>query len=185
MGMFNRKHMCAAGALALLLTSPAYAAVGPTQGTLGSTSTGQINISASVASKVQISNLSDVTFSSVDPGSAALNAQNVCVFSNTGTKGYNIKASGSGAASAFTLASNALTVPYTVEWANTTAQNSGTSLIAATALTGQTSNAANPTCNGGANPSASLIVKISSSDLLTMQSATSYTGTLTLLVGPE
>lgn len=183
MGMMKLKHFGAAGALALLLANPAYAA--PTQGTLGSTSTGVVNISASVASKVQISNLSDVTFTTIDPGTAASNAQNVCVFSNTATKGYNIKATGSGASSAFTLASAALTVPYTVEWANTTAQTSGSPLTANTALTGQTSVAANPSCNSGANPTASLIVKISSANLLTMQSNTAYTGTLTLLVGPE
>ena len=183
MGMMKLKQLGAAGALALLLANPAYAAVGPTQGTLGSTSQGQINISASVASKVQISNLQDVTFTTIDPGTAASNAQNVCVFSNTATKGYNIKATGT--STAFTLANSSLTVPYTVEWANTTAQTSGTSLTAGTALTGQTSLATNPTCNAGANPTASLIVKISSADLLTMQSNTAYTGTLTLLVGPE
>jgi hypothetical protein len=107
------------------------------------------------------------------------------VFSNTATKGYNIKATGSGTSSAFTLANAALTVPYTVEWANTSAQTSGSALTANTALTGQTSTAANPSCNSGANPTASLIVKISSANLLTMQSNTAYTGTLTLLVGPE
>ena len=183
MGTMKLKHWGVAGAVALLLATPAYAA--PTQGTLGSTSQGQINISASVASKVQISNLSDVTFTTIDPGVAASNAQNVCVFSNTATKGYNIKASGSGASSAFTLANSSLTVPYSVEWANTTAQTSGTALTAATALTGQTSVATNPTCNAGANPTASLIIKMSSANLLTMQSNTAYTGTLTLLVGPE
>ena len=94
MGTMILKDWGVAGAVALLLATPAYAA--PTQGTLGSTSQGQINISASVASKVQISNLSDVTFTTIDPGVAASNAQNVCVFSNTATKGYNIKASGSG-----------------------------------------------------------------------------------------
>lgn len=184
MGMIKLKHLGAAGALALLLATPAYA-VGPTQGTLGSTSQGVINISASVASKVQISNLQDVTFTTVDPASNASNAQNVCVFSNTATKGYNIKATGNGASSAFTLANSSLTVPYTVEWANTTGQTSGTSLVTNTALTGQTSLATNPTCSSGASPTASLIVKISSADLLSMQSSTTYTGTLTLLVGPE
>lgn len=179
-----RRIGAATGAL-MLAASTVAQATAPTQGTLGSTSTGVVNISASVASKVQISNLQDVTFTTIDPATAASNAQNVCVFSNTATKGYNIKATGSGALGVFTLANSALTVPYSVEWANTTAQASGTALTAATTLTGQTSVAANPTCNAGANPTASLIVKISSANLMTMQSNVAYTGTLTLLVGPE
>src|SRR3712207_6597370 len=84
------------------------AAQGATDGTLGSTSQGSITINASVASRVQISGLADVTFNAVDPASAAANAQNVCVWSNTSTKGYRITATGSGTANAFTLASGAL-----------------------------------------------------------------------------
>ena len=162
--------------------TPANAA---TQGSLGATSTGTVSISASVPNRVRISGLTDVAFTNVDPSVNASNAQNVCVWSNTSTKGYRVTASGSGAANAFTLANAALTVPYTVEWAATTGQTSGTALATGAPFTGLTSLATNSNCASGPSSSASLIVRIASTDLQTMNAATSYTGTLTLLVAPE
>src|SRR4051812_41058508 len=75
----------------------------PVQGTLGATSQGSILITASVPNRARITGLTDVTFASQDPNTAASGAQNVCVWSNTATKAYTITASGSGASSAFTL----------------------------------------------------------------------------------
>jgi len=155
------------------------------QGTLGTTSTGSVSIGASVPNRVQLSGLSDVAFTNQDPSVAAANAQNVCVWSNSSTKGYNITATGSGTANAFTLSNGAATVPYSVEWAGSSGQSSGTALSSGSALTGLTSTATNPTCSAGPGSSASLMVKISSASLQGMQAATSYTGTLTLVVAPE
>ena len=171
--------LCVAG---LLASSAAEAA---TQGSLGATSTGSISIGASVPNRVQISGLSDVSFANQDPATAALSAQNICVWSNTSTKGYNVTASGSGTANAFTLANGALTTPYTVEWAQTSGQSSGTALATGTALTGQKSTATNALCASGPASTASLIVKMSTTSLQSMQAATTYTGTLTLVVAPE
>jgi hypothetical protein len=175
-------RLTAACIAALLVQGPALAA---TQGSLGTTSTGSISIGASVPNRVQLTGLSDVSFTNQDPATPASNAQNVCVWSNTATKGYNVTASGSGAASAFTLASGAATVPYSVEWAGSSGQASGTGLTSGSALTGLTSTATSATCASGASSSASLIVKISTASLQTMQAATTYTGTLTLVVAPE
>lgn len=174
----------AAGALAaLLLAEPAAAS---TQGSFGSTSTGSVTINASVPGRVRISGLSDVTFANADPSVAASNAQNVCVWSNTSTRGYSITATGSGTANAFTLANGALpVVPYMVQWAQTSAQASGTGLTASTALTGQTSSAINQDCSAGPAASASLIVSVASSALQGMTSGVTYNGTLTLVVAPE
>jgi hypothetical protein len=160
-------------------------ALAATQGTLGSTSTGSISIGASVPNRVQISGLTDVSFANQDPAVAASNAQNVCVYSNTSTKGYNVTATGSGASSAFTLSNGAATVPYSVEWAGSSGQSSGAALTSGTALTGLTSTATNPTCSAGPASTASLVVKITTANLQGMQAATSYTGTLTLVVAPE
>ena len=157
-----------------------------TQGTLGATSTGSITITATVPNRAQITALTDVTFSNADPNSAATNAQNVCVWSNTATKGYSITATGSGTANAFTLASGILAVvPYSVQWSQTSGQSSGTALTAGTALTGQISTATKPTCNSGPATSASLVVTIAATDLQSMVAAASYTGTLTLLITPQ
>jgi hypothetical protein len=176
------RQLSAACLTGLLAHAPAVAA---TQGTLGSTSTGSISIGASVPNRVQISGLTDVSFANQDPSVAASNAQNVCVYSNTSTKGYNVTATGSGASSAFTLSNGAATVPYSVEWAGSSGLSSGTALGSGTALTGLTSTATNPTCSAGPSSTASLVVKITAASLQGMQAATSYTGTLTLLVAPE
>lgn len=172
-----------ASAAALALGTPAIAA---SQGSLGATSTGSVTITASVPNRAQLTALSDISFSSVDPASAATNSQNVCAWSNTATKGYSITATGSGTGSAFTLASGVLTpVPYSVQWNQTSGQSSGTSLTAGTALGSLVSTATKPTCSSGPTTTASLIVTIAASDLQSMVAATSYTGTLTLLLTPQ
>jgi hypothetical protein len=182
--MTRKFKLLAMGAAAASFVSlPASAA---TDGTLGATSTGNVNINATIAGRVRISGLSDVTFNNVDPGVDASNAQNVCVWSNTATRGYNITATGSGASGAFTLASGALpVVPYSVEWASSSGATSGTALTSGSAQTGLTSAAINPTCASGPSSSASLIVKIGSTALQSMTAGTAYSGTLTLLVAPE
>lgn len=168
---------------ALAIGAPAGAA---TQGTLGATSTGSITITATVPNRAQITGLTDITFSSVDPSSAATSTQSDCVWSNTATKGYSIKATGSGTSGAFTLASGALTpVPYSVQWAASSGQSSGTAMTAGTALTGQTTTATTPTCSSSPTTTSSLIVTIAATDLQSMAAATSYSGTLTLLVTPQ
>lgn len=177
-----RTGLVVAGAALLMSAIPASAA---TQGTLGATSTGSIQISVSVPSRVQITGLTDVAFTGVDPSVTATNAQSNCVWSNTATKGYTITATGSGTAGAFTLASGALTpVSYSVQWNQATGQSSGTALTAATASTTFNSTATTPTCATAPASSSSLIVSITSAQLLSMASLTSYTGTLTLLVSP-
>jgi hypothetical protein len=173
-----------ATASAMLLTHGV--AMAATQGTLGATSTGSITITASVPNRTQITGLTDINFTNADPSTAATSSQNDCVWSNTATKGYSIKATGSGTSGAFTLASGALTpVPYSVQWSQSSGQTSGTSLTAGTALAGQVSTATTPTCSSGPSTTSSLVVSIGSTDLQNMVAATSYTGTLTLLVTPQ
>jgi len=173
-------------AILLVATSNGAPALAATQGTAGSTSTGSVTITASVPNRTQITGLTDISFANADPTTTATSTQNDCVWSNTATKGYSIKATGSGTAGAFTLASAALTpIPYTVQWSQTSGQSSGTSLTAGSALTGQVSTATTPTCSSGPSSTSSLIVSIAASDLQNMVAATSYTGTLTLLVTPQ
>jgi hypothetical protein len=175
-------YFACAALLAGGLDSGAFAA---TQGTLGSTSTGSLSISASVPNRIQLTGLTDVAFTNQDPSSTASNAQNVCVWANTSTKGYNVTATGSGTSGAFTLANGAATVPYSVQWSASSGAAAGSALAAGTALTGLVSTATSPTCSAGPASSASLIVSLSSTNLQSMQAATSYTGTLTLVVAPE
>lgn len=172
---------CAIGASGFLGSG----ALAATQGSLGATSTGTVGISASVPNRARITGLSDVAFTNQDPGTAASDAQNVCVWSNTATRAYTVTATGSGTASAFTLTNGSNTVPYAVEWASSSGQTSGTALAAGTASASLTSTATHQTCTSGPTSSASLVVGISTTDLGTMAAGSSYTGTLTLLVTPQ
>ena len=171
--------------VALLSGLPAGQATAATDGSLGATSTGTVAISASVPTRTRITGLSDVAFSNQDPGSPAASAQDVCVWSNTTTKAYTITATGSGTASAFTLTNGSGTVPYSVEWSDTSGATSGTALVAGTASAAQASAATNQICASGPAASASLVVKMATADLGTMTGGSNYTGTLTLLVTPQ
>ncbi|MXO61266.1 hypothetical protein GRI89_17110 [Altererythrobacter salegens] len=170
---------------AFAVAVPGNQAFAATPGTLGATSTGTVTITASVPNRARITGLADVSFLNQDPNTAANSAQNVCVWSNTATKAYTITATGSGSANAFTITNGTVTVPYSVQWASSTGQTSGTSLSTGTASSSLTSTATNQTCASGPTASASLIVGISTTDLGTMTAGSSYTGTLTLLVTPQ
>lgn len=174
-----------ATSFALALSVASVGAQAATQGTLGATSTGSVTITASVPNRARITGLTDISFLNQDPATAAASAQNVCVWTNTATGAYTITASGNGAANAFTLAAGASTVPYSVEWASTTGQTSGTALGTGTASASLTSAATHQTCTSGPSASASLIVRMATADLGTMAAGSSYTGALTLLVTPQ
>ena len=175
----------AASAAALAAIAAPGVAAAATQGSLGATSTGSVSISASVPARARISGLTDVAFTNQDPATAASSAQNVCVWSNTATRGYSITATGDGTANAFTLAGASTTVPYTVQWNASSGQTSGSALTAGTALGGLVSTATQQACSSGPASSASLIVGMSAATLQTMQATTNYTGVLTLVVAPQ
>ena len=166
---------------ALGVASPSLAA---TQGSAGATSTGTVGISATVPGRVQISGLSDIVFGTVDPAVAAANSENVCVWSNTSGKGYTVTATGSGASNAFALSDGTNSLAYAVEWAGSSGQSAGTALVSGTALGGLSSTATNPTCSSGPVATASLIVRMTAANLQAAV-ASSYTGTLTLVVAPQ
>jgi hypothetical protein len=186
--MDTRTVKCAllGGALALAsAATSAVAAVTPQQGLLGATSQGQVGISATIPQRVEISGLTDFAFGTLDPATAASSSENVCVWSNTTTKGYTITATGSGASSAFTLSNGTSTLAYGVQWAASSGALTGTNLpttVAAPFVSGATS----PTCGSGASPSATLFASFTTAQLqAAVGSATAYTGTLTLLVAPQ
>jgi hypothetical protein len=135
------------------------------------------------SSNVRITGLTDVAFGSLTGGDVT-RAQNVCAFSNTSTSGYRITASGSGASGAFTLANSGSTLAYEVQWNMLSGQASGPSLSPNVALTGQTSAATQQQCNSGVTTSATLILIVRGTSVAAAAGG-NYTGTLTLLLGPE
>lgn len=141
--------------------------------------------SFAASNKVRIGNVNDVSFGTIaNLGVDAVVSQSVCLYSDTNTRGYNVTASGTGPAGAFALSSGTASLPYDVQWSSSAAQPAGTQLTANVPLTGQVSAAVQQTCTSGPASSASLIVVLRSA-ALSSASAGTYSGTLTLLVGPE
>ncbi len=164
-------------ALTATMAAPATAA---TQGSVGSTSTGTVDISVTIPQLARISNLNDIGFGSWSGVGALSGNDSLCVWTTTGA--YNITATGSGALNAFTLAAGLSTVPYTVSWADTAGAGSGTGVTTGTPLVAQTSGAATTNCAGG--DTATVFVDIAEPDLAAATDGL-HTGTLTLVVAPE
>jgi hypothetical protein len=140
---------------------------------------------AAASNKVRLTSLTDVAFGTIGNLSLdAVQSGSVCLYSDTNTNGYNITASGSGSGGAFQLASGLDWLTYEVQWSSSAGQNSGVQLIPNTPLAGQTSTATHQSCNNGPATSASLIVVLRAT-ALSSAAAGSYSGTLTLVVGPE
>jgi hypothetical protein len=191
MNIHNLKPKRTAGMLAAAISLLGFVttAQAATQGTAGTTSTGTVVINASIAARVAISNLNDLTFADSDfapvigTGGSVQKTDNVCTWSNNADRSYFITASGSGAANAFTLASASNPViPYSVSWAQSTGQTTGAALTAGTKSAKLISTATTSTCGGGTN--ATLIVAISGANAENMLAGAAYTGTLTLLMTP-
>ena len=173
--------------MAFLLSTPAFAA---TQGTLGATSTGTVNISITKSVQAQISDLSDMTLSNWSVGDSAVTLfSNACIYSSTGS--YKVTATGSGSANAFTVASGANTVPYTVTWNAGGAgnlANTGTSLstnVQSASFSNASTASANCSGGGSSNDTARVVVNITQANMnAAASSSTAYTGTLTMLISP-
>lgn len=141
----------------------------------------------SLAATVRITGLSDVSLLSLNPMANASSAQNICVYSNSATKGYGVTGTGSGTGSAFTLSAGGSVpvLPYSVQWSASSGQTSGTTLTHSVPLTGLTTTATTQQCTGGPATTASLIVLLATSDLQTASQGLTYTGVLTLVVAAE
>ena len=141
---------------------------------------------ASAASnKVRITNLTDVAFGTLANLSVdAVRSQSVCLYADTNTNGYTITASGTGPSGAFQLTSGLVALAYEVQWNSAAGQSSGAQLVPNVPLASQTSGATHQTCGNGPATSASLVLVLRSSALSSARAGT-YSGTLTLIVGPE
>lgn len=152
-----------------------------TQGSLGTTSTGDLIINLDIDSLVRVNNLNDIDLGTFSGGAGDLSgADNFCIYRN-GAGNFNITMTGSGAGSAFTLTDGTNTLPYSVEFTNSTpnAMTAGTLLAAQSgAFT------ANDTCDSGASDNVSVSVTVANGALASVP-AGSYTGTLTMVVAPE
>lgn len=142
------------------------------------------NMASASAQGVQIGALSDLSFGTVASVTSNITvSENLCVFTSVGS--YSIRASGSGTNNSFALVNGAVQMPYTVQWAASGSQATGTQLTAGQA-TRFTPSGLNILCSLGSllAGSATLLVTLPAASLSAAQ-AGSYSGTLTLLVSPN
>lgn len=137
------------------------------------------------SNKVRITNLTDVAFGTVaNLSSDAVQSQSVCVYADTNTNGYNVTGIGTGPGGSFQLSSGAASMAFDVLWSSSPGQAGGTQLAPNVPLTSQVSSATHQLCSNGPAASASLTVVLRSAALSSAAAGT-YSGALTLLIGPE
>lgn len=138
-----------------------------------------------IAQTARLTKLSDVAFGALTSTTNDVSiAQNTCVYVQTLSNKYNIRATGSGAGGAFTLAGVGAPLPYEVQWAASSGQTTGTSLSPGVPLTGQPTATLDQTCTVIITSTSSLIIVLRAA-ALGQATAGSYMGTLTLVVAPE
>lgn len=153
-----------------------------TQGSLGTDSTGTLDITVDINDLVQVSNLTDLVLGTFNGGGADLSdSDTFCVYRN-GAGTFDITMTGDGGSSAFTLTDGTNTVPYAVDFTNIPAAST-TAMTTNVALGGQANaNTSSTTCGGTDN--VSVTVTVASGDLASAPAGT-YGGTLTMVVAPE
>jgi hypothetical protein len=169
------KRIAVGGALAAFATS-GFAA---TQGTTGFTSTGDLVISLIVNEEVHISNLTDIvlpTFTGADVNGTS----GACIYRSGGTGLYQITGTGSGPANAFELTDATNSVNYSVTYDDGSGAVPMTSGLALNAANAQ---GVDDNCVGLGADNATIDVTVLAVDAGILPAST-YTGTLTLLVAP-
>ena len=167
-----------AGGLAVLIAANGFAL--PSQGAVGATSTGTLDITLTVLDEVRISNLTDIPLGSF-LGDDLVGSSPACVY-RSGTGLYGITAEGDGTGDAFILSeTGGAEIPYVVTYDDGTGAES---LTTGTPLTGRSNgDKGSDTCTTTGN-NGTIEVTVASGDMAG-KTAAAYTGTLTLTVAPE
>lgn len=165
------------GGIAAALASGAFAA---TDGVVGFSSTGTLDISITVDDEVRISALNDIllgTFAGADSTGSSV----ACIYRNSATT-YQITASGDGVANAFTLTDGTSTVDYSVTYADASA--TPVSMASGIALSAQDGADDDVDCANTGGDNAEIGVNVAAADAASLP-AGNYAGTLTLVVAPN
>lgn len=174
--------------MVIMLLGLALDSFSATQGSLGTSSTGTVNIGLTIIGVVQISNLSDITLE-YTPGlnTDLTSVVNVCIYSNSLTSSnYFITATSTNAAAGVMRVSNGAGtpayIPYTVQWyIQVDAGGTATSLVNATKNSTAFTGASSSSASCGGNPNASFKATFLAADLEAAGSGT-YSDTLTFLL---
>lgn len=152
-------------------------------GSLGGTSEGNVDVLLNLGKMIQISSLTDIDFTTVAPNADAQASDLFCVYSNTSVGTYKITSTsteGSGSDFALKHAGSTATLPYTLTMDDGSGQKSlvsGTESTDSFAADGSAFD-----CGGSTN--ATLEATVLGADLASRPSG-SYSDTLVLVVTPD
>lgn len=108
---------------ALFLLASPIISVAATQGSLGTTSTADINLSLQVGAEVQISQVEDIKMFAPSgfqaPDTVTGEDSSICVYSNTAGNLYKLTATSNNGQFVLIDPAAQITISYTVEWADT------------------------------------------------------------------
>ncbi len=172
-----------AGIATCLLALGSVSTYAASDGTLGLSSQGSVDITLGVGDRVQISGLNDITLGQWSGTGALTGDEELCVYSSTSK--YRITISGANASNTFALsAGGSTTIPYSVSWADDPADatNGNRGVTEGSPLTGNVGDPNYYTCNGSIN--ATLSISITEANLQAA-AAGNYSDTLTINVSPE
>lgn len=156
-----------------------------TNGSLGATSTGTVNVSITIPSLVQITGLNDITLSSTSSYPATGNTS-ACIYSNVASPlgSYYVTATSLNTSGTDFRVQDGATdyIVYSAYWNNTSAATPTTALTSGTKTAQQTGGSAvSLTCGGGAN--ANFNISFSASQVEGAPAAT-YSDVVTILITP-
>ena len=152
-------------------------------GSVGTTSTGTTVISATIPKLIRARSFADFNLGSYS-GTGDVNANddlNISTNYGTSARTYTVRATGSGAASAFTITDGTQTIAYNVYYNDATGTGGRVAMTTNVNLTAQT-NASKPLSDTTLN--ANLSIEILQANLQAVDAA-AFTGTITLLFTPE
>lgn len=152
-------------------------------GSLGTTSSGQVAVSITIPALVQISELTPITLAPTSFGSAVSGNTTACIYSNVTAGEYFVTATSANATTGtFNVKSGANLIAYSAYWNNAQAATPTTSLTSGAKTAGITNGSTTSlTCNG--TPNANFNVSFNATQVAGAPSGT-YTDTVTLLITP-
>ncbi len=156
-------------------------AMAATQGTLGGTSQGDIDIDVTVGDQIQITALQDITGSHV-PGNDFTGSSEACVYTNNPTGNYDVTMTSSnpGAGNVFQLSDGSTTVEYTISYDD--GNSTAAMLSGQVNTTFDNADTASTTCGG--TPQSSIDITVPAANLDVVGAGT-YSDVVTILVAPR
>lgn len=180
-----RFHKAIFAATALLLGG-ATIAVAATQGTVGATSSGTVNLSLTIPKLVRIFGLTDIALGTYGGTGDVTGSETFCVHNNASAGTYKIRAtSTNGTGTDFRLKSGSDFIVYDVTFDDSTTPAGGTNLDNAVEATGPYSGTKYTGAGLGTCSAANASIEVKALEAA-LQDANpgAYTDTLTLLVTP-